>query len=149
MYTVSLVSHLRVSLGEVLGDVADQVLLLTRLLSQDLLEEVAGLLQIVVLHLALVVDHTAIPGLLAGNGVLRSLVEAVEARGVVRRQAAATSLLDVADAIAAQWVEGVLGAVDWELGEVGAEAVALGILVGQSANLEDCCIMSMIIKLIR
>lgn len=42
--TVSLVAHLRVGLGEVLGDVADQVLLLTRLLGEDFLKKITGLL---------------------------------------------------------------------------------------------------------
>lgn len=137
--TIGLVSHLRDSLGEVLGDVADQVLLLTRLLGEDLLEEVTRLLQISILHLALVVNYATIPVLLARDSILRSLVEAVEARRVVGRQVVAATLLHIPRSITAQRVEGVPGPVDWELREVGAEAVALGILVGQSADLEDYC----------
>lgn len=122
-----------------LGDVADQVLLLTRLLGEDLLEEVTRLLQIAILHLALVVNYATIPVLLARDSILGSLVEAVEARRVVGRQVVAAALLDIARSITAQRVEGVPRTIDWELREIGAEAVALGILVGQSADLEDYC----------
>lgn len=138
VHTVSLIANLWVGLGEMLGDVVDEVFLLTRLLCEDFFVEFTGLLQITVVHLALVVNHTAVPGLLARHSVLRSRVEIVEAGRVVRRQDTVAPLLGITDAIAAQRVESMLRTVDWELREVGTESITLSIVVGQSADLEDC-----------
>lgn len=138
-HTVSLLAHAEISLGEVLSDVADQVLLLAGLLGEDLLEEVTGLLQVAILHLALEVDDTSGPVLLAGSSVLGSGIQAVGAGRVVRGQVAAAALVEVADAVAAQGVQGALaGTVDGQLSEVGSQAVTLGVVVGEGPDLKNC-----------
>lgn len=151
--TVSSVSHTNHGLCQMLRDVRHQVLLLSRLLAQDPLPELPRLLQVAVLHLALVRNHAAAPDFPARLGILRRLVETVEAGRVVGRQAVvaarapaptlalalalALALEEAAGAVAAEGVEAVLGPVDGQLREVGAEAVALRVLVGEGTDLQD------------
>lgn len=135
-HTVSLLTNVRKSRSKMLSDVADKVILLARLLGQDLLPELAGLRKVILRHLSLEVNHGSAPILLGGSRVLGRGREVLEAGWVVRCSTA--QALGVERAVATQGVEAVLGTVNGQLDEVGAKAVALGVLVCESPELENC-----------
>lgn len=119
-----------------LRNVANEVVLLARLLGKDALPEIARLHEIILRQLALELDYTAIPVLVDSRRILTRSAEILEAGWVVG--SSATQALVIGSSIATQRVEAVLGAVNGQLDEVGAEAVALGILVRKGPELEDC-----------
>lgn len=132
-----------------LRNIADQIILLARLLGQDALPKVTRLRKVVLGHLALKLDHGAVPALPWGHGVLRGRVDGLEAGRVIarsggggggRRALGRRSILEAGGAVTTHGVEVVAGTVDRELGKVGAEAVALGVVVGKGADLEDCVV---------
>lgn len=133
-----------------LSDIANKILLLAGLFGEDVPPKFAGLRKIILLQLALEAGHAPIPALVGGRRggrVLGRRPEMLEAGRVVGRgtpaaaAAAAASrrpLEVVGGAVTAQGVEAVLGPVDGQLDEVCAEAVALGVLVGEGPELKDC-----------
>lgn len=131
-----------------LRNIADQILLLAGLLGQDALPEVTRLRKVVLGHFALELDHTAAPALPWRRGILRGRVDGLEAGRVVSwgrgrvgggaRLTLVRSILEAGGAVTTHGVEVVAGTVDGQLGKVCAEAVALGVLVGEGADLEDC-----------
>lgn len=131
--TISSLSDAGSSLGKVLGNIVYKILLLACLLGQNSLPKVTRLLPITIDRLALVLHNTTTPALTLAGRILGSDINVVEAGWVVGGWTAL--VLDTAGSITTQRVEAVLRLVDGELGEIGTETVALGVLVGEGADL--------------
>lgn len=115
-------------------DITDKVFLLTGLTAQDLPEAVG--LNVVVGGDGEQLRHDSAGPLLVLLAGLDGFVgEGAEGRGVVG--VGAVVAMDVHETVAMPGAEGLEGAVDGDLLIVAAEAVAVGVWVGEEAGLED------------
>lgn len=134
-HVVGSLSDIRGSTAQVTRHVADEVLLLARRSPQDV-PEPGGLDKVLVGNLSeQVVDSLAGPVLVLAGGLEVAVGQVLAGARV--GVAGAVVAVDDHGPVALEGVEGDGGGVDGDLLVVGAEAVAVGVGVGEEAGLED------------